>query len=130
MPPVAQPVGRQGVTEISITNSNKNDSKMGKNDAPTKRPATKRSSDERSGDESSGDERSGILNVRQWKVRPQNIRQGYFGTKRPLISLLYCLARPGACGPSDGVQDCLEAHAQDKRLQDNQDDISSFLTYY
>jgi hypothetical protein len=125
MPPVAQPVGRQGVTEISITNSNKNDSKMGKNDAPTKRPATKRSSDERSGDESSG-----ILNVRQWKVRPQNIRQGYFGTKRPIISLLYFLARPGACGPSDGVQDCLEAHAQDKRLQDNQDDISSFLTYY
>ncbi len=125
MPPVAQPVGRQGVTEISITNSNKNDSKMGKNDAPTKRPATKRSSDERSGDESSG-----ILNVRQWKVRPQNIRQGYFGTKRPIISLLYFLAHPGACGPSDGVQDCLEAHAQDKRLQDNQDDISSFLTYY
>ncbi len=27
------------------------------------------------------------------------------------------------------VQDYLEAHAQDKGFQDNQDDISSFLTY-
>jgi hypothetical protein len=48
-----------------MADSNKNASKIGKNDAPTKRPATKRSNDERSGDESSGDERSGILNVRQ-----------------------------------------------------------------
>ncbi len=35
-----------------------------------------------SGHERSGDERSGMLNVRQGKVRPQNIPQGYFGTKR------------------------------------------------
>ncbi len=32
---------------------------------------------ERSGRERSGNEWSGILNVRQWKVRPQNIRQGF-----------------------------------------------------
>jgi hypothetical protein len=94
----------------------------------------KTSGDERSGDEGSGDERSGILNVRQRKVRHQNIRQGYFVTKRPkyiISSLLYCLAMVPVDQVTEFyntvVQDYLEAHAQDEGFQD---DISSFLTYY
>jgi hypothetical protein len=48
--------------------------------------------------------------------------------------MLYCLAMVPVDQVTESyntvVQDYLEAHAQDEGFQDNQDDISSFLTYY
>ncbi len=59
-----------------------------KSGAPTKRPSSKGPASKgpaskgpgMTGPASKGSE---ILKLRQWKVRPHNIRQEYFDTKRP-----------------------------------------------